>query len=321
MSTFFSYDKSVVTILQSLYDKNTMKSQKPKAPVGAGQVLVKTIKRWLNGSIVYPERSRRARLLKVTKTMKQWNNRTITSIFIFVFLIVIFNFSFLIFNLGVNAQEMSSQNFIIQGGNFNMTSGNKTSTNFKLSDVVGQTAAGVFASKGYLIQAGFLNAAAAEVFSFSVTPAVVDFGSLFPNTPVEKNVRITISNGNVEGYSIFVSENQPLTTLVEAEIVDTACDQESTPCTHAQAAKWTDNTSYGFGYRLEGRTVPADFSQDNFYRPFTATKRNEEPVLIMRSQAKKVVDQATMTLRVNIGRNQPVGQYRNVLSFTAIAGI
>lgn len=220
------------------------------------------------------------------------------------------------------AQDMSSQNFRIQGGNFNMTSGNKASQNFKLSDVVGQTAAGIFASKGYIVQAGFLNGAAGTAISFSVNPSVVDFGTLTPNNPIDKTLRITISNGNATGYTVRVSENQPLTTLAGAEITDTVCDPPAGgPCTLTQAAKWSQNSTYGFGYKISGRTIPQDFNKDNFFRPFPATRRNETPALIMQTQAKKVVDQATMTLRVNVNQNQPVGQYRNVLSFSALVGI
>lgn len=218
------------------------------------------------------------------------------------------------------AQEMNSQNFKISGGNFNMTSGNKASTQFKLSDVVGQTAAGTFTSKGFILNAGFLNGAAGEIFSFSVTPSLIDFGELLPNTPIEKTLRLTISNGNVPGYTVTGAENQPLGTAVGAEIVDTACDT-GTNCTITGANKWDLNTTYGFGYRTTGKTVPTDFKNVGFYRPFPATIRNEKGVIIMQSKAKKVVDQATMTLRLNTGRQQPVGQYRNVLSFTAIAGI
>lgn len=225
--------------------------------------------------------------------------------------------------MGINgtaiAQNMSSQNFRIEGGNFNMTSGNKASQNFKLSDVVGQTAAGIFASKGYIIQAGFLNGAAGTAISLSVNPAVVDFGTLTANSPIEKSLRITISNGNATGYTIRVSENQPLTTLAGAEIIDTACDAKN-PCTAASASKWSQNQT-GFGYKMIGRTIPQDFNKDGYYRPFPATKRNDQPALIMQSQAKRVVDQATMTLRVNVNQNQPVGQYRNVLSFSALVGI
>lgn len=236
--------------------------------------------------------------------------------------IIIIIFITFISDLSANAQEMQSQNFKIQGGNFNMTSGNKASQNYKLSDVVGQTAAGLFASKGYLIQAGFLNAAAGEALSFSVYPSVADFGNLTPNNPVERSLRITIGNGNATGYSVRVSENQPLSTLAGAEIADTVCNSgKDGACTIISAAKWSDNSSYGFGYKISGRTIPQDFNKESFYRPFPATRRNENPILIMQSAAKKVVDQATMTLRINIGPNQPVGQYRNVLSFSALVGI
>lgn len=218
------------------------------------------------------------------------------------------------------AQEMNSQNYKISGGNFNMTSGNKASQQFKLSDVVGQTAAGTFTSKGFILNAGFLNGAAGDIFSFSVSPSSIDFGELLPDTPVEKTLRLAISNGNVPGYTVTGSENISLSTAVGAEIVDTACDT-SMPCTITSANKWDLNTTYGFGYRMEGKTVPSDFRTEGFYRPFPSTVRNENGAVVMQSKAKKVVDQATLTLRLNTSRQQPVGQYQNVLSFTAIAGI
>lgn len=222
------------------------------------------------------------------------------------------------------AQEMSSQNFKIEGGNFNMTSGNKSSQNFKLSDVVGQTVSSVFISKGFIIQSGFANSAAGAPFAFSVSPALVDFGTLSPNIPVEKEVKISISNGNATGYNVKVSQNQPLTTSVAAEIPDTVCDPPSggqQPCNKTAASVWTKNTSYGYGYKVSGKTVTSDLLKDNYYRPFAQTKKNEQAALILESHAKKVVDQATMTLRLAVGPNQPVGQYRNVISFTAMVGI
>ncbi len=220
------------------------------------------------------------------------------------------------------AQEMSSQNFRIQGGNFNMTSGNKSSENFKLADVVGQTAAGIFATKGYLVQAGFLNSAASSAFNFTVTPSVVDFGTLVPNTFAERQVIILVSSGESPGYSVTVIENQPLSTSAGAQIPDTSCDVEGGKiCSLSQAAKWSSNNIYGFGFRLQGNTVPRDFFQEDFFRPFGQIIKNDNPVLIMQSHSPKVTHQAIMTLRVNVDQNQPVGQYRNTINFTAIAGI
>lgn len=201
-----------------------------------------------------------------------------------------------------------------------MTAGSKSSQNFKLSDVVGETTAGIFASKGYIIKSGFLNSAQGEVLAFSVSPAKIDFGELQPETFFERKIKITIKNGNLLGYEVRVSENQPLSTLAQAEIPDTLCDKNSL-CTPYQAGRWTDRKTYGFGYRVNGRTAPEDFLPDDFFRPFPATRRNESPVIILRSKAKKVSDQAEMILKLNISPLQPVGQYRNVLSFTALAGI
>src|SRR3989338_8804478 len=132
-----------------------------------------------------------------------------------IFLLVFFTFSFLvlslsnglIFNLrGAAAQVMSSENFVLQGGNFNMTSGNKESQNFKLSDVVGQVAAGVFTSKGFIINAGFLNGAAGTFLNFSVSPTLADFGQLTSDTPVTRDLTIKIANGNYPGYIVKASQ-------------------------------------------------------------------------------------------------------------------
>lgn len=233
---------------------------------------------------------------------------------------VICNLAFVIFS-PVIAQDMSSQNFKIQGGNFNLTAGSKSSQHYKLTDVVGQTAANVFTSKGYIINAGFLQSAGAAPFVFTVSPPVVDFGVLTPNMPIEKNLTIYISNGDVTGYSIKASENQPLETTAGAEIPDTVCDSSGNPCTQTQSARWTANNTYGFGYRMAGLTIPKDFNKEGYYRPFAASRRNESAITVMESQARKVKDTGLMTLRLNTSPSQPVGQYQNVISFIALAGI
>src|SRR3989344_246084 len=113
------------------------------------------------------------------------------------FIIFSFIISFIIYSAvcgipQVNAQEMNSQNFKIQGGNLNLTAGSKASTNYRLTDVVGQTVANTFTSKGYVVNAGFLNSAAAPPFLFTVSPAVVDFGILSPAVPVERSITLFI---------------------------------------------------------------------------------------------------------------------------------
>lgn len=239
---------------------------------------------------------------------------------LFIILIIIILASLVVIK-NIYAQEMSSQNFRMQGGNLNMTSGNKASQNFKLSDVVGQTASSLFNSKGYIIQSGFLNTAAAAVFSLSIYPTVVDFGTLSPNTPTEKTLQITISNGDVPGYSISVAEDHELSTSAQAAIPDTSCNRPDQPCNINKALRWDDTAVFGFGYNLVGSSVARDFTDKSYFRPFANLNRKESPAQIMISQQKKVIDQSVMTLKLNISSDQAVGQYRNILNFTAVAGI
>lgn len=219
-----------------------------------------------------------------------------------------------------HAQDMSSESFQIRGGNFNMTSGQKESENFKLADVVGQVAAQIFTSKGYIINAGFLNAAGGEFFGLSVSPSTVDFGTLLPNLPAEKSVVIGVTTGNFPGYTVTVAENHTLKTLVEAEIPDTSCNSDS-PCSPNQAGTWSGSGKPGFGYHMDGKTVTKDFQESSSYRPFASVSQNIRPSLIMTSTAKKTSDHATMTLKVLIDQNQAVGQYKNILQFSALIGL
>lgn len=216
---------------------------------------------------------------------------------------------------------MKSDNFKIQGGNFNMTSGSKSSSNYSLADVVGETAAGIFASKGYVINGGFLSSAAATYLSLSVTPSLIDFGSLYPNLPEEKSIYIKVKTGDTVGFTVRTIENYPLKTAFQAVIPDTHCDENINPCLINRSAPWLKNVSYGFGYRMAGSAIVAGFENASHYRSFPALSRNEGAVPIMQQSGKKITAEAVMTVRLNIGPNQPVGDYSNSISFSALSGI
>ena len=150
---------------------------------------------------------------------------------------------------------------------------------------------------------------------------MVNFGVLTTNQPVEKTIVLTIANGDIPGYTVQVSENQPLSTLAQATIIDTRCDATPDPCTALNPAPWVKNITYGFGYRMDGNAAPDSFANKDLFAPFAQAMRNEQPVTILASKAAKVRDQAVMTVKVNVDANQPVGQYRNIVSFIALGGI
>ena len=70
---------------------------------------------------------------------------------------IIFLLSILLisFPATVLAQRFSSPSYLINWGNFNLTSGSKTSPNYRLTDTVGQNAPGYSEGDSLAVKAGF----------------------------------------------------------------------------------------------------------------------------------------------------------------------
>jgi len=248
----------------------------------------------------------------------------------FKFYIVIFTFSclpvgmaFLIFNLGAStarAQDMSSTNYKIEGGNFNMTGGSKASDNYNISDTVGSTAVGLFNSQGFIIQTGFPYLTGVEPFRFSLSKTRLAFGNLTPNQPAIQQIYAVVENGLSSGYQVFAGQVKPLTSENGATIPDTRCDNPQKPCTINQAQVWKDSNAPGFGYGLSGQVIPTDFKNITYFRPFPNLSDRQDPEVIMSSRAHKTRDQTDINFKLNVSSSQPVGIYKNTIIFTAIPG-
>ena len=242
-----------------------------------------------------------------------------------IFLFTLFSLLFFTFYFNphpIGAQTMTSPNYTIEGGNFNVTAGSKSSANYRLVDLVGQTSAQIFSSKGYLIQSGFLNRASASSLNFTITPLSLNFGLLTPNQSVYKNITLTVGSGNFPRYSVTTSQNQPLTTEAGAQIPDTLCDAlKNRLCNINKSSQWKEKQSYGFGFNIKGQTVPKDFNKEENYRPFSSLSKKESAVLIMESAEKKVSHTAAIKLKLHVSPQQSVGIYQNQLNFTLSPGI
>ena len=222
----------------------------------------------------------------------------------------------------VEAQDMNSSNYKLQGGNFNTSSAAQSSSGFRLVDLVGQTSAEVFSAKGYIIQSGFLNRAANSSLFFSISPTILNFGSLTPNKPVTDNLIITVGSGNFPGYTIYVAQNKQLSTEAGAQIPNTLCDAfKNKICNIDKGNEWSENTSYGFGYNIQGQTVPININKSYIFRPFASLAVKENPVIIMQSHESKTSHSAGMIVKLNVSKDQPVGIYENSLIFNVLPGI
>ena len=95
------------------------------------------------------------------------------------------------------AQTFDSASYHIDFGNFNMTSGRKTSTNYTLTDTVGQNAPGQYDASGYTIKAGFQYLYDKRIpLSFKINNLDLNFGVLTPNvgSTVSNIITINISS-------------------------------------------------------------------------------------------------------------------------------
>jgi len=238
---------------------------------------------------------------------------------IFRFCIVIFTFAFCILNLGgVAAVSMDSSSFRIESASINDTAGNKTSDNYKLSDTLGQLAAGEFSSTGYIIKAGFQYLHSIIPFRFSISDISINFGTLMPNTPATGTTELTVYFGAAGEYQVTATELGKLRTLNEANnIPDTNCNGGADTCTDSQAKVWTSSTAYGFGYGMTGNDIPSDFINSTYYRYFADKNLSEAPQIVMSSPNVGKNRQATMTMKANISNVQAAGSYQTVINFVA----
>lgn len=211
------------------------------------------------------------------------------------------------------AETLSSDNYIIRLGNFNMTSGFKSSASYNLTDTVGQTAASFFSSTGYHVKAGFQYIYTLYDFSFSISSLAIDL-ILIPNTFSNATHTLTVSAPG-QGYSVSVFETGKLENDSADTIPDTTCDAGT--CTETSAGVWTTPTNNGFGYNLTGNDISADFINSTYFRPFPDDSLGESPATIMTTTAAGKNRVATVNYQLSPSNTQAAGTYNTQIIYIA----
>lgn len=214
----------------------------------------------------------------------------------------------------VFADTLESDNYKIRLGNFNMTSGQKTSTSYTLKDTVGQTAASEFSSSGYTVKAGFQYINTLYNFSFSISDLTVELGTLTPSTFSTAQNTLTVSAPG-QGYAVTAFENHPLENETSDQIPDTTCDTDA--CDETNADPWTNTSKYGFGFNIQGNDTPADFVDSTYFRQFADDSSGESPQTVMSSSQAVQGNSATVTYQANIDGAQAAGNYQNTITYIA----
>ena len=205
--------------------------------------------------------------------------------------------------LMVEAQTLNSDSYTIRLGNFNVTSGLKSSASYSLSDTMGQIAANFFASNGYHIKAGFQYIYTLYDFSFTISSLLVDLGNLIPNTFSAASSTLTVTAPG-QGYTVTAHALTPLSsgTHVVAGV---------------SPGVWTSPQTYGFGYSLTGNDLAPEFTTPSYFRPFPVLSASSSPDIIMTSTQAGKNRTAELTYKVNVGPDQAPGAYSTQIVYIA----
>lgn len=217
-----------------------------------------------------------------------------------------------------HAFTMSNGNWTVQMGNFNMSSGKPTNSNYKLGVTTGEIASGLYSGSNYKVRAGFQYIKSIIPFRFAISSLLLDFGSLTPTNPVTRTNQLTISNGSAYGYTVTAFETQPLKNNTNGwAIPDTTCDNGL--CSESTSASWTNVLTYGFGYRCDNVTGTdcATFTTADDYKQFANNLAGETPQAVMTGTNVGRNKQVQITYKVNVSGTQPAGSYQTAIIYIA----
>jgi len=219
------------------------------------------------------------------------------------------------------ALTMSNANYTLHMGNMDTVTGKSTNSSYQLNQSLGQTAPGLYSGANYTVRSGFQYVLTSNKFRFTVSPTVIDFGTLSATNPVTRTQTLTINSGSAKGYSVTAAENHSLLfnegvpaavpfsgTMAGKQIPNTTCD--SGTCSETTAGAWTSSLTYGFGYSLD--TVN--------YKQFADISNNKTAQVVMSGSNTGKSVQAQITYKVNIATTQLPGLYSNQVTYIALPG-
>ncbi len=239
-----------------------------------------------------------------------------------------------------DADRLSSDNFIIQFGNFNMGSGQterEAGQNYSVSYTLGQTAAGPYgayrgdpAGVNFFIGSGFQYIYQIKYFTFTISETNIDLGVLNQGEFSDASNELAITTQGAGGYSVYAYELHPLMHRGGTyTIPDTSCDSGVT-CDETEAKAWTDASQPGFGFNAQGSTVTTDFTSadpdcstdDSCFRQFADVSQSEtmQKIMELGSGIRVANDTATITYRATIDATQAAGNYETGIVYVAVPG-
>lgn len=221
------------------------------------------------------------------------------------------------FPVPISADTLESSSYKVTFGNFNITSGEKSSASYTVTDTVGQIAPGEYDGNGYVVKSGFQYLYPFDAFSFRISKLAIHLGNLSYGSFNSDSHTLTVDAAGTGGYAVRAHETHPLRLQSgTSTIPDTTCNSGS--CSQASAGIWTDPTKPGFGFNLSGDDVASDFLSNNHFRQFADLSSNETAQTIMMRNSDAVNRNATVMYKVAPKADQAAGLYETQVVYVAV---
>lgn len=246
-------------------------------------------------------------------------NKTRFDRYIAIFLIAFLAIFFQLAAHNARAENLESDSYVIQFGNFNITAGEKEGGGFRVTDTVGQTGAGPYGEYGvssYFVGGGFQYIYQIQPFFFQISKLNIDLGTLAPGLHNTDSHSLTINTGGAGGYLIYAYETHPLRHSDGIyQVPNTTCD--ASDCDETTASSWTDQMIPGFGFNMTGDDIAPDFINANYFRSF-ADISNAQSMQVIMSSANVGTRQSTVTYKAGIPGDQAAGEYATSVIYVAV---
>lgn len=234
------------------------------------------------------------------------------------FFLILYSLFFILYT-DVHAVDMQSPRYQIFFGTIGSGGAAASSTNYRLRETIGQTAALDFERRGFVVFAGLQNYVEDTPLTLTISNGSVDLSISSPNKFAAGSVDISVLS-NHRPYQLTTAADGSLKTLGGVAIPTTSCDEQA-PCTALTASAWNNTSSIGFGYSLKGEDIPTDFKQGNFFRPFPDAQQNMQSAIIMGNRNPLGLRKSTLILKLNVSPVQNVGSYQTNIELIALPGL
>ena len=170
----------------------------------------------------------------------------------------------------------------------------------------------LFDKQGYIIKTTYTG----NPFSFTLHNSTISFDSLTEKTSQTRALRFSLPN-QPYGHTVLVKQTEPMKTFAKKEIKPTICSITETPCSIKLAKPWEEKDIYGFGYGLKGKTIPFDFMNASYYRPFS----DKEFVPIVSTIQGNQAHETELTLKLQIQETEKESSFQGTIHLIAFPAL